>query len=211
LDVWNQLLSLLRLAFFQALRYQMLNSLERWIFRSFGEIDFRCHEKLLTKNDLFLVRQFKDCLVCVLVEMRIFITAFQQMTMLMLYLPHDFHSSPFIHFGCQLVLVDEVVSVHAFLLKRVFVKLSSDCLTANVGPDRSFVVDETFNHWNNVGKLCANIDNQATFEGEKVSRENCRFVHEEAIKFVGFVEKLNKLLPVLFATERRLDIKERVF
>jgi hypothetical protein len=72
-------------------------------------------------------------------------------------------------------------------------------------------VDEALHDWNNVGKLCANIHDQTTFEGKKVSGKNCRFVHKEAIKFVSFVKEFDEFLAVLFATERRLNIKERVF
>lgn len=98
--------------------------------------------------------------------MRIFIPTFKQMTVLMFDLSHDFHSSPFIHFGGQLVLVDEVISVWTFLLDGVLVKFSSDGLATDVGPDGSLVMDEAFDDWDDVGELCANIDNQTAFEGK---------------------------------------------
>lgn len=86
----------------------------------------------------------------------------------MLDFSHDLHFPPFIHFWCQLILIVEIVSVGAFLLQRVLVKFSSDCLSTNVRSDCSFVVDKTLNDWNYVGKLCANIDHQTTFQGEKI-------------------------------------------
>jgi hypothetical protein len=143
--------------------------------------------------------------------MRVFVTTFQQMTVLVLDFSHDFHSSPFVHFGGQLVLVDEVVSVGSFLLEGVLVKFSSDGLSTDVGPDGALVVDEAFDDRDDMSELCANIDNQTAFEGEEVSGEDGGFVHEESVEFVGFVEEFDEFLTVLFAAEGRFDVKERVF
>jgi len=101
-----------------------------------------------------------------LVKMRILITAFQQVAMLMLNFSHDFHSSPFVHFAGQIVLVGKVVSIFLFILKRILVELASDCLSTNIGPDCSFVMDEAFNDWNDMCILRPDIDDQTTFEGK---------------------------------------------
>jgi hypothetical protein len=124
---------------------------------------------------------------------------------------HDFHPSPFIHFGSQLVLVDKIVSVGTFLLDGVFVKLSSDSLSTDVCPDGALVVNEAFDDRDNVGKLCSNIDNQTAFKCKEISGEDGGFVHKDSVEFVGFVEKFDEFLSVLFAAKGRFDVKERVF
>jgi hypothetical protein len=103
-----------------------------------------------------------------LIVMRILISAFQQMTMLVLDLSHNLHSSPFIHLVGQFVLIKKVVSIRVLLLKGVLVKFTGNSLPTNVGSDRAFIVDEAFDNWNYVGILCANIDNQTTLQGEKI-------------------------------------------
>lgn len=143
--------------------------------------------------------------------MYVLVSTFEKMTMLMLNLSHDFHSAPFVHFICQLLLVDKIISVAFFILKRVFIKLSSDGLSTYVGSDSRFVVDKSFNNWNDVGVLCTNIDHQTTLQGEKICWENGGFVHEETIELIRLIEELNELLSVLFTAQRWLNIKERVF
>jgi hypothetical protein len=133
------------------------------------------------------------------------------MAVLVLDFSHDFHSSPFIHFGSQLVLVNEIVSVGAFLLDGVLVKLSSDGLSTDVCPDGALVVNEAFNDRDDVGKLCANIDNQTAFKCKEISGENGGFVHKDSVEFVGFVEEFDEFLSVLFAAKGRFDVEKRVF
>ena len=126
-------------------------------------------------------------------------------------LSHDLHSSPFIHFICQSVLIWRVVTISFCILKRIFEELSCYCLSSNIGSYCCFIVNESLNDRNNVSILCANIYNQTTLQGEKISWKDRWFVHKKSIKLIGFVKKLNKFLPILFAAQWWFNIKERVF
>lgn len=100
--------------------------------------------------------------------MCILVPTLKQMAVLMLNLSHDFHSSPLVHFVRQSVLVGEIVPIPFFLLERIFVKFSGNCLATNVGSDCAFVVNKALNNWNHMGKLCANIHNQTTLQSKKI-------------------------------------------
>lgn len=188
----------------------MLDTFEWWIFSSFCEVKLRCGKEFLAKNNFLFVRQLKYSFICMFIVMGILVSAFEQMAMLMFYLSHNLHSTPLIHLLGQSVLIGEIISIPFFVLHRMFVEFSGYCLAANVGSDCSFVVNKTFNDWNHVSKLCANIHNQTTLQRKKISWKHCWFVHKKTIEFVGLVEKLDKFLSVLFAAEGRLDIKKGV-
>lgn len=158
LNVRNQFFSLLRLTFLQTLSNQMLNSFEWRIFRSLCKVDLWGCKKLFSKNNFFLIRKLKYGFISMFIEMDILISALKKVTVLVFYLSHNFHSTPFIHFISQLILITEVVSVTFLVLKGIFVKLTSDCLTTYIRSNCCFVINKSLHNWNNMGKLCANID-----------------------------------------------------
>ena len=207
LDVGNEFFSLFWFAFFQTLGNQVLDTLEWRIVRSLSEINFGHGKEFFSKHNFLLIRQLKYSLVSMLIKMRILISAFQQVAMLMLNLSHDFHSTPLIHLICQPVLIGEVVSIALLLLKRIFVEFTRDCLPTNIGSDGALIVDEAFDDWNDVGKLCTNINHQTTFKGEKICREYCWFVHEKPIELICLIKQFDKLLPVLFTAKGWLDVE----
>lgn len=188
----------------------MLDALEWGIFRSFAEVDLRRSEEFFSEYDFFFIRQLKNGFVGMLIKMGILISTFQQMAVLMLDFSHDFHSSPFIHFISQFFVIGKVVFISFLVLQRVLIKLTSNGLAADVCSDGRLVVDKTLNYWNNVRKLCANIDNQTTLQCKKICWKHSGLVHEQSIELIRLVEKLNQLLPVLFAAQWRLDIEKGV-
>lgn len=77
LNVWIQLLSLLRFTFLQTLNNQVLNSLERSILNALCEIEFRSCKQFFPEHNFVLVWQFKHCFVSMLIKMSILIPTFQ--------------------------------------------------------------------------------------------------------------------------------------
>jgi len=93
------------------------------------------------------------------IVMSILIFTLQQMTMMMLNFSHNLHFAPLIHFVTKFILIDKIISVAFLVLKRMFIKFSCNGLSSNIGSDCSFVVDKTFNNWNYVSVLSANVNN----------------------------------------------------
>jgi len=84
-------------------------------------------------------------------------TTFEQVAVLMLYLSHYFHISPFVHFRSKSIRVMIIIAV--FLsIKRGFVQLSRDSLTSNTGSNNSLGMNKAFNNRNDVSILRANIN-----------------------------------------------------
>ena len=83
--------------------------------------------------------------------------------MLMLNFSHDLHFPPFIHFIGESVLVDKIVAVPLFILKRMFVQVTSNSLSTNIGPNGAFIVNESFNNGNYMSVLCPDINYETAF------------------------------------------------
>lgn len=96
LDVGDEFLSLVGLAFFQTLADEMLDTFEA-VLAFLREVDFRGHEELPAEDDLILIWKFEGCLVGMLVIGYSLVPVLEQVAVLVLDLPHDLECAPFVH------------------------------------------------------------------------------------------------------------------
>ena len=71
---------------------------------------------------------------------------------------HQLHATPLIHLVCQLIVVWKTIFVSS-ISKRMTIEFPSDSLPADISSNNTFVMNEAFHNWHNMGVLCPNINN----------------------------------------------------
>lgn len=88
LNIWNQLFSLIRLAFLETLTDQVMYAFETFLI-FFWEVDFWSHKQFLSKDDFVFVREFKGCFIRKLIVRNSFVSVLKKMAVLMFEFSHD--------------------------------------------------------------------------------------------------------------------------